>query len=425
MDKPLFRLDSGGFMSRPLGRIGLFWLLAAITTAPAVLFFDPAPLWPGQRHVPREPMEIYILFSDDVAYVGSSRTWDRTVANLFVPHNTHIVPAWRLLTWTLTAWAGKLERIPAVLAVASYSILVAVMLLTGRLVAKETGRAGIGLAAMILVGTTSLMLSPAIWYSPGQTLWAGFGILATLWYAQLYRRSGRALALVFAMVSAMAAGWFWTVGHLAGPVAAVYLWADGRKRCRIAAAVPLTASVIAVAISLAMASSRINSTISFHGRTVREAVSPTQGLLHSLQAIAENLAFGNLGLAVQTTPAQAAVLTAAVAGALIWFRRRDRGATNQAIRPTWATHGRQRGLSPLECAGAALLFGSYLFEWTFRGYMDYQYLRTLNMRFIVPWYDVIPHIGAVLWLAGWWAETWPAFIQRPGAKRRQSLDTLG
>ena len=96
MDKPLFRLNSGGFMSRPLGRIGLFWLLAAITTAPAVLFFDPAPLWPGQRHVPREPMEIYILFSDDVAYVGSSRTWDRTVANLFVPHNTHIVPAWRL-----------------------------------------------------------------------------------------------------------------------------------------------------------------------------------------------------------------------------------------------------------------------------------------------------------------------------------------
>ena len=100
-------------------------------------------------------------------------------------------------------------------------------------------------------------------------------------------------------------------------------------------------------------------------------------------------------------------------------------ATNQAIRPTWATHGRQRGLSPLECAGAALLFGSYLFEWTFRGYMDYQYLRTLNMRFIVPWYDVIPHIGAILWLAGWWAETRPAFIQHQGARRRQSLTRWG
>ncbi len=76
---------------------------------------------------------------------------------------------------------------------------------------------------------------------------------------------------------------------------------------------------------------------------------------------------------------------------------RHRTATNQAIRPTWATHGRQSGLSPLECAGAALVVGSYLFEWTFRGYMDYQYLRTLNMRFMVPWYDVIPQIGAVLW----------------------------
>ncbi len=97
-------------------------------------------------------------------------------------------------------------------------------------------------------------------------------------------------------------------------MAAVYLWVDGRRRCRIAAAVPLAATVIAVAVSLALASSRIESTISFHGRTVREAVSPVQGLLHTLQAIPENLAFGNLGLAVQTTPAQGAVLTLGLIG---------------------------------------------------------------------------------------------------------------
>ena len=74
-------------------------------------------------------------------------------------------------------------------AMASYSILVSVMLLTGRLVARETGRALIGLAAMVAVGTTSLMLAPATWYSAGQPLWAGAAILATLWYAQRYRRT--------------------------------------------------------------------------------------------------------------------------------------------------------------------------------------------------------------------------------------------
>ena len=86
------------------------------------------------------------------------------------------------------------------------------------------------------------MASPACWYSAGQTLWAGLGILAALWYAQCWRRSRSLPALVLAGVSAALAGWFWTIGHLAGPVAAVYLWADGRRHCRWAAAVPLLAT---------------------------------------------------------------------------------------------------------------------------------------------------------------------------------------
>ena len=33
------------------------------------------------------------------------RNRERTIANLFVPHNTHIVPSWRLLTWCVSAVA--------------------------------------------------------------------------------------------------------------------------------------------------------------------------------------------------------------------------------------------------------------------------------------------------------------------------------
>ena len=75
-------------MSRPVARLGLLLLILAITTAPAVLFFDPAPVWPVQGHISREPMRMYTLFGDDVAYVGSSRTWDRAVRRMFVPHNS-------------------------------------------------------------------------------------------------------------------------------------------------------------------------------------------------------------------------------------------------------------------------------------------------------------------------------------------------
>ena len=44
----------------------------------------------------REPLGLYLLFSDDIAYVSASRNWQRTVQTLFEPHNTHIVPAWRV-----------------------------------------------------------------------------------------------------------------------------------------------------------------------------------------------------------------------------------------------------------------------------------------------------------------------------------------
>ena len=118
-------------------------LVALIATGPWLLFFDPISC-PGRGHIPRDPTAIYRLYSDDFAYVAASRTLPHTMANLFVPHNTHIIPAWRVLTWFLVAWSGTLVKLPEVLAEAAYAILVAVMLLTGRLVARETGRASLG-----------------------------------------------------------------------------------------------------------------------------------------------------------------------------------------------------------------------------------------------------------------------------------------
>ncbi|QEH34174.1 hypothetical protein OJF2_27090 [Aquisphaera giovannonii] len=376
-----------GWLARPVGRAGRIGLALVILAAPAVLFFAPFKI-PGTAHVARDPLSIYRLYSDDFAYVGASRTLARTASNLFVPHNTHVVPAWRVVTWALVAWSGRLANLPETLAEAAFGILLAVMILMGRLVARETGRPAIGLAAMVAVGVTSVMASPACWYSAGQTLWAAFGVLATLWYAQCWRRSAAAATLPAMALSAMFAGWCWTIGHMAGPVAAVYLWLDGRRRCRWAAAVPFGASVLAALISVALGASKVDSSVSFHGRTTKEAVKPLEGLLHTGQAIPENLVLGNLGMKAQTTAAQGLTLTALLVG-------------------TWGIGRRRRGglaaFAPLEVAGLALVFGSYLVEWTVRGYMPFRYLRTVNLGMIVPWYDAVPQVGAVLFAAGWLA----------------------
>jgi hypothetical protein len=282
--------------------------------------------------------------------------------------------------------------------------------MTGRIVERETRRMALGLAAMALVGTTSLMLPPAAWYSAGQPLWAGAGILATLWYAQFFRMTGRNLALVPAAVTAFFAGGFWTLGHLAGPTSSVYLWVDGRRRCRFGALVLLAVSILAMVLSLGLATRPIDAKISFHGRTAREAFNPAQGVLHTAQAIPENLIFGNVGLSAQTTATQGVIFTLGLL--LLWTQRvwrrafrsgppKDEGGSEMEIPAT------QFVLRPLECAGAALVLSSYLVAFSFRGYLEFRFLRTLNLHFIVPWYDIIPQIGAVLLAFGWCASRKP------------------
>lgn len=380
--------------SRPIGWPWRMVLGAWIVAAPAVLFFDPATFAPGTHgHIDRPPRDVYLIYSDDVAYVAASRTWDRTVANLLVPHNTHIVPSWRLLTWALVAAAGDLHGLPDVLAVASYGVLIAVMLMVGRLVGRETGRASAGLAAMGLVGTTSLMLTPAMWFSGGQPLWAVLGVLASLGSAQSYRRTGRWRYLAASAIACTVSGGFWSAGHLAGPVTALYLWLDGRRRPRFAAAVPLVATAAAVGLMLALAAQPIDARVSFHGRTAQEAANPVQGALTTAQAIPANLVLGSLGLDVEPTQTQGLVLTLALLA--IWARHRWRPAAG-TTRPGFA-------INPIEGAGASIVVGCYLLEWTFRGYLDLHNMRTISPYAVVPWYDAMPMVGASLFAVGWWS----------------------
>ena len=80
------------YMNRPVGRLGLLLLIRGNHDGTRRSVLRPSTALAGQGHISREPMRMYTLFGDDVAYVGSSRSWDRTVSNMFVAHDIEHSP---------------------------------------------------------------------------------------------------------------------------------------------------------------------------------------------------------------------------------------------------------------------------------------------------------------------------------------------
>jgi hypothetical protein len=320
------------------------------------------------------------LKGDDFAFIDHSRTWARTSASLWVTHFSHVVPLFRLWTFALVRVAGDLANLPTVIGLGSYSAMVLVMVAGGYFVARETGDGALGLVAMALLGTTTVVEPGVIWYAAGQTFWAGLGILAMLVALQGWRRSGGTWRLVLAALAAIAAPAFWTAGYAAGPVGAAYLWADGRPRCRRVAALPILASALVAASFFAVSGRQIIASMHDQQHKASVVINPLRGLSHTSQAIPEALIFGNLGLDAETDATQGVVFCLALVGLWAWSRRRA------GFRP-----------SPLEAAGAMLILSSFAMIFTFRSYLPYSSLRSTT------WYHVIPHIGFVLLAVGWWA----------------------
>src|SRR4051812_20366652 len=88
----------------------------------------------------------YSLRGDDFSYISRSLDWATLRANLLTPHNTHVVPIFRLWTFVVVAVAGRLENLQKACAAASYLGLAVAMLVVGHLAARESGQASVGLA---------------------------------------------------------------------------------------------------------------------------------------------------------------------------------------------------------------------------------------------------------------------------------------
>ena len=291
-------------------------LRAAIGWAPAVLL--ALSICAGSFWLWGTRLRSYVLKLDDFVYVARSRTTTSLRSHLFTPHNGHIVPLFLLETHLLSRLAGSLEALPTVLAWASYATLVLSMALTGHLVAWETGRPALGLAAMAAIGFTSVMGPVLLWYAAGQALAAGTMILAMLVALQAWRVRGSWWLLAAAAMATMAAPPLWTAGYAAGLVGAAYLWTDGRRGCRLAAALPLCVSLATFVAARHILSLLPATPVDGHPEPLRVAVEVVPALAHSVQAVCEALVVNNLGLDTATTATQAFVIGLVLAAVWVW-----------------------------------------------------------------------------------------------------------
>jgi hypothetical protein len=355
---------------RPAGAGGLAASAALILAAAAWLMADEA--------------RSHALNDDDFTYIALSRDWPTTRGNLLTPNATHVVPLFRLWTWAVRGASGGLRDVPRAFGVASYLGLAVAAGAAGLLVARETGQAALGLAAVTVLGVSSVTLPTASWYAAGQALWAGAAIVAAVLMARAWSIKGGAWRLGLTALPVLAAPAIWTGGLLAGPAAIAYLWARGPSR-RLGPLLALAgAAAGGLLLILALARGTIERTPLIWEEHPELWPRPIQAVLHVAQAIAETLVFGNLGLDVVTTPFQAVMLVLGLAA--LW---------------SWSRGGPGR-VNPLEAVGATVVVGSYLLVYIFRGNLPFSSLRP------VTWYNAIPEVGAVLFAAGWWAGLRPA-----------------
>ncbi|MFO0908844.1 MAG: hypothetical protein U0794_10880 [Isosphaeraceae bacterium] len=376
------------WVGQPAPWIWFLDITALLLVAPLILWLDPFDGYrPGSEGLDdlgsrlaalARPFATNRLQLDDFEYVAESRTPAALSRSAFTPHNTHLVPLFRVWTYLWVRAAGSLAELPEAFGVAGYLTYVVTMLLLGHVIAWESGRTAHGFAFMALFGVSALLEPTVRWFAASQALLAGTVVLASLAAWQRWRAGGSWVWLLLGTLATMAAPLVWSGGYVAGPAGLVYLLASGQSRDRRVAWVPLAGS-LAVAVAAALvAGSTIAAPANFHDRTLREAINPIQGAISTAQGCVEILALHNLGLeALATTAGQGSCSACSV------WPRGLRGAAAPAR------------ANPLEAAGATVLHSRFRPDQRGGGATS----RSIASA-TLSWYQAIPQLGAVLFLAG-------------------------
>jgi hypothetical protein len=336
------------------------------------------------------------FIDDDRINLEIARSWDSTRDHLLKPFNEHLLVPTRL--W---AFAAVQLTTPATL---PHSLMAGIWLLFSAalvqlflLARRELGGDGVGLLAVAAFSLTYVHHECLWWFMAAQWLWT-LNLLLAVWLI-LDPRTPTAMRVNMATVAAFVGPFCFSIGLILGPCASIWIacrWRENRRvwwRPVVGAVLGLLATAPFVVEGL-----RRDDPGSYTVQLRWFAFDFWQGLGTTARLVIDYLVFANLGLP-RTVAWDVPIfytslgLTAAswppVAAALVF--------PFVAAIPAWVLAKQPScwRLAPFVLL-IVLNFGIVV---PFRSWMDYPQLSNWTAR-----YQLLPHLGLVLFLVGAWAE---------------------
>jgi hypothetical protein len=326
------------------------------------------------------------LVQDDFQILARGATWQRTVDDLWVPQNEHVMPLGRLLTYALMRVGGRATLLPWTAGLVGPLALLAALPLVYLFVRRELGHAFYGLVAAVLFGVSSVYQQAVYWFAAAFSVLALDMILLALLAAQRWRQTGRGLWLaVSALACFLAPGWF-ASGVLAGPLCVLYLISpECPRRVQETRALllgvgksflPLLGTLLFLAVSLPLAGPYLQRLEHHEHRPLAEAIDLRVGLVYTLRSVVDNLLLGMAGVStvVVPMPGVVVVLTLAAVAAWWWWRRvPDRR---------------------LLLLGLGMIGSTYLLAYSARARWEYESMSGWSR------YHLLPQLGLALFISG-------------------------
>ncbi len=191
------------------------------------LIFSALIVWPYLKW-----FENPSLYDDDFLRVGSLR---RTALGdaLFRPFNEHMAPLFETISWLCWQASGQfVPNLPLSFQISSYLAFGLTLMMLGIVARSELGSWPATAVGLAVFGLSAVSAETVLWFSASSFEWSAAATLCAWFFAIRAARSEGPGAtfrwLVLTALASLAAPAFSAIGVLAGPVAALRLFADSR-----------------------------------------------------------------------------------------------------------------------------------------------------------------------------------------------------
>ena len=318
------------------------------------------------------------IYWDDLDFLVQSRDLETLVAFLWAPHNEHLVPIWRLLTWAVYS-AATVQYLSIAFNLVSIAGWAAVVVLLDRIAASQRVRPPFRQLGVALFAVSSVYAVSVAWYSGSQTMLALAALLASTWL--LLKPSRLRLALAagggFVAVSIIA------TGALAVLILPIFAWRGKTRRPWLAPALVVTGVALYAVLYLTL----IRDTVAQGPHA--PAIDPaglTVAARNFISSFFDVLILGSLGQ-IGPHPGVALWSKAIIAAALVG------GLSYVAVR--------SKEQRKLIASGLIMIVGAWALIYTFRSWVPYDASVLWGRYHVFPLAGLALAGGAALqWMFG-------------------------